>query len=138
MNRAQKIAWFNLIVIIIGLLLIILTVVSKIPKAGAIISIAAVTALIAGPFLFFRKKQGQIEFDERDAIIREKSLLFGFLIAFGSIGGWCLSRLLQTGYNGLVSNSTVFFLYIGALIGFVVVKSLVVLGMYGLGGGDGK
>jgi nitrate/nitrite transporter NarK len=134
----QKIALFNLVVIIIGLLLSVLSVVCKSPKVGVIISIVVAAALTAGPPIFFRKKQGQIDFDERDAMIREKSLLFGFAVAFGSLGGVYISKLLRLGYNGSVPISDVFFLYIGALITFVVAKSLIVLGSYSRGHKDGE
>jgi len=138
MNRLQKIAWFNLIAIITGFALIVLCAVCEVPKnIMTIVLTLEAAALIAGPPIFFRKKPGQVAFDERDAMIREKSLIVGFGGAYGFLGALYVAKLFEVGFNGSVPMLTVFLAYIMSLVCFVWVKSFIVLSMYGWRGRDG-
>ncbi len=90
MNRAQKIARFNLKVVgLSGPLSLLMIAVSWIADQIAIVfigfGILSVAALImALSPLFIKKEPGQVNFDERDAIIEKKVHLVGYCTL------WCI------------------------------------------------
>jgi hypothetical protein len=90
MNRAQKIARFNLKIVVVGVPLTLLTIaVSWIADQVAIIlvgfGILWATGLITilSP-LFVKQELGKISFDERDAIIEKKAYTIGYCTL------WCI------------------------------------------------
>ena len=101
MNRAQKIAWFNLIVMPLGLATVLLTVFMQLPDLVAAIELVVVCVLVFTSPAFFRRKPGRVSFDERDAIINQRATLIGSCAAFGCIGGQILVTLMRIGWKVL-------------------------------------
>lgn len=134
MNRAQKIAWFNLIVIPLGSAMVLLTVFMEFPDLVSAIGLVVVFVLVFTSPAFFRRKPGQISFDERDAIINQRAMLIGSCAAFGCIGGQILVKLMGIGLEGFVRIYEVIAIYISGLICLIVAKSLAILIQYGWSG----
>jgi hypothetical protein len=83
MNTWQKIAWFNLIVLITSLTIAgaavgILTVVYGMPKALAGLGFLGIAGLVGLSPILFRRKAGQLGFDERDLIIHRRAALAAY------------------------------------------------------------
>jgi hypothetical protein len=131
MNRAQKIAWFNLIVIPLGSAMVLLTVFIELPDLVSAIGLVVVLVLVFTSPVFFRRKPGRISFDERDAIIYQRAMLIGLSAAFGCIGGQILVKLMGIGLEGSARLYEVIGIYISGLICFIVAKSLTILIQYG-------
>jgi hypothetical protein len=133
MNRAQKIAIYNLIMIISGMAVVLLTSFMKLPDLVYVIEIVIVFALVFTSPVFFKKKQGRVSFDERDAIINQRAMLVASCAAFGCLGGQCIVPIIEVGLDGSIRVYAVLGIYLGTLITFVVSKSLTVLFQYGWG-----
>lgn len=73
MNRAQKIAWFNLIMMLLGSVMVFLTGFMELPALVAVMELVVVFTLVFISPVFFRKKPGRVSFDERDAIINQRA-----------------------------------------------------------------
>ncbi|MHC4596938.1 MAG: hypothetical protein ACYS9C_18290 [Planctomycetota bacterium] len=84
MNRWQKIAWFNLIVIVVGSVISVIAAETLPPderlmppnRLTVIIIISLVLVVMAKPI--FRKSDKGVDFDERDAQIHRRAKLFGW------------------------------------------------------------
>ena len=104
MNRAQKIALYNLIVIIASLTITgaaigILAIVYGMPKALGGLGFLGIGALIGLSRILFRKKRGEISFDERDLLIFRRAAFaaystFWFLFTAACMIPWWI---LETG-----------------------------------------
>ncbi len=138
MNRAQKIATYNLIMMISGSAVVLLTSLMELPDLVCVIEIVIVFTLVFTSPLLFKKKQGRVSFDERDAIINQRAMLVAFSAAFGCLGGQYIMPLIKVGLEGSVRVYELVAMYIGALICFVISKSLMVLIQYGWGGKHAK
>jgi len=138
MNRAQKMAWFNLIVILLGFATVLLSGFMQLPHLVGAIEVVVVFVLVFTSPVFFRKKPGRVSFDERDAVINQRAMLIGLSAAFGSIGGQIAVKLMGIGLEGSVRMYEVIALYISGLICFIVAKSVVILIQYGWGSRDGE
>ncbi len=134
MNRAQKIAIYNLLITFSGSALVLLTSIMKLPDLVCAIEMAIIFALVCISPLVFRKKPGQVSFDERDAIIYQRAMLIAAFGTFGCVGGQFVVPIIKSGLDGSIPVGTVLTIYIGALLAFVIMKSLVVLIMYAWGG----
>lgn len=141
MNRAQKIAWFNLVVIFIGLVLCIIAVsvlafvafVSERPLRGALwglgfIGIIGFTGL--SPFLF-RKAKGQIEFDERDQLYNMRAWFLGFCASYLLFVIVCMTTWFIRGPKGTISVNVLPLTVMGGFLALMLVHSLAILGQYG-------
>ena len=137
MNRAQKIAWFSLIVTIIGIMVMVLASSIGMSMVAGIILVCMFGLVVVLP-LILRRKEGRVAFDERDALIREKAWLVGLGASYGSLGGFCILQLLEVGLTGSIPISTFVATYIGGLACFIVSKSLITLFLYGWGGKSGQ
>ena len=135
MNRMQTIARFNLKVIIVGGGLSLLIIVISLAASSRVLTyigffILGVASLIVGLSpLIIRKKPGQVNFDERDAVIEKNSHFAGYIalwcaflltcmIAFPIVGG-------GTGIGGAILAVT--------LVVVRTIESLVVMFQYGRG-----
>lgn len=138
MNRWQKIAWFNLIVMPLGCATVLLSGFMELPELVGVMELVVVFTLVFISPVFFRKKPGRVSFDERDAIINQRAMLIGSCAAFGCIGGQILVKLMGIGWEGSVRLYEVVAIYIGGLICLIVAKSLAILIQYSRGGKDGE
>lgn len=138
MNRAQKIAWFNLIVVTVSLIGLVAACLIGISRDLFYVLwfLGALGPIGLSPILF-RKKRGRVSFDERDALIRVKAWLIGLSASYGSLGGVCIAKCFEVGLKGSVPAYGLLAIWIGGLFCFVVAKSLMTLFLYG-GGKGGK
>ena len=141
MNRAQKIAWFTLIVAGIGSVISIIVVVLLaakfgFPKAFAGFACMAVTGLAGFAGVIFRKDKGQVTFDERDKDIHIKACWAGFGASYGFVGVICMSTWFANGPDGTVSANLLPNIFIGAMITMIIAQSITTLIQYGRGGKD--
>ena len=91
MNKLQKMAWFNLIVL--GIILVFSVVlpfvggpediVGHFSSMGSLWLLATLVVLVATEWWAKRERSGRVEFDERDRIIQIKALQSGMLALLG-------------------------------------------------------
>ncbi len=141
MNRWQKIAWFNMAVMIVMLLICSLVVVATgMSWRDAITPPSPLTFVILPAFVLvgisakviFRKKPQRLDFDERDKQIHRNSRYAGW-IAFASsmtTGVW-ICYLIVGPKGDLYPLVLPFLIMIGAVI-YIIVASIAALIQYGL------
>ena len=123
MNRAQKIAVFNLAVMMAGAGLVIVLAVVEAVKL-IFIALLGVIALVGISPLIFRGEKGHIDFDERDVLIRLRALFFASFLSFCWLIGQCLWQVFEVGLEGSVPVGRLLGMLCGALFTFVITKSL--------------
>lgn len=141
MNRAQKIAWFNLVVILISLLLsgtaaavlALVAFLAERPLRGALgglgfIGTIGFTGL--SPFLF-RKAKGQVEFDERDQFYNMRAWFLGFCASYLLFVIVCMTTWFIRGPKGTISVNVLPLTVMGGFMALMLVHSLAILGQYG-------
>ena len=85
MNRWQKIAWFNLIVIVAGSVISVIAAGTLPPEERLMppnritVVIIISLVLVAMAKTIFRKADKGVDFDERDGQIRRRAKLFGWM-----------------------------------------------------------
>ena len=132
MNRAQKIAWFNLTVMVAGVVLVMVMAVIEVIKFAIVILLGIGGLVGISPVLFW-KKRGKINFDERDQLIYVRGTLMASVITCSYFAVMCIMPLITVGPKGLVPVNELIGIVIGALICFVTSKSLITLLAYGRG-----
>jgi hypothetical protein len=123
MNRAQKIAWCNLAVMIAGAVLVTVLAIIGVFKLMLIVLLGIVVLVGILP-LFFRKKRGHVDFDERDQLIRLRALFFASFVSLWFLIAQCVLQVFKVGPRGSVPVGTLVGTVYGALVGFVIGKSL--------------
>ena len=142
MNRLQKMAWFNLVALIVILIVssvFILWLVSKDGTANLTKHLAGLSGLwllVIIPLMIFsevwakKQRSNEVSFDERDLLIQARSLLIGTLGVFGTfLDGWWLivpPEGLAVIWLPILSASA-------ALIGGII-YSIAILAQYRFGG----
>ena len=143
MNRAQKIALYNLIVIIASLTTTgaavgILAIVLGMPAALGGLGFLGILGLIGlSPILFF-KKQGQLGFDERDLLIYNRASLVAYSVFWVLFTAACMIPWLIL-HTGATIPAVALPMMLG--VGFFVVQlvqSVAILVQYAWGGKDGE
>ena len=136
MNRAQKTAWLLVITISAGFVLsciavAILYVKSGMPTALAGFMFMAVAAFGGlGPSIF-KKDKGNITFDERDKLIKEKAKLAGFTASFLFAGLACMTPFFIFGPKASISVSWLPNIWMGTFMIAFFVHSVAILIQYG-------
>ena len=110
MNKAQKCAWFNLIVTLIllvlhGVAFVLILLRGRMPQGLNEIGCLIIALLIGILAVGFRRKQKLTEsdFDERDRAVAKKALTAAFVSLWALlIGCWAIACLL-VGFEGTVS-----------------------------------
>jgi len=102
MNRWQKIAVFNILVIFFSLSLVIgavtaIGITKGFPKAYAGLGFLGLCGLLGLQPLLFRKDKAKVSFDERDLQISKKAILLGFtasylFFVFACVGCWWYAK----------------------------------------------
>lgn len=133
MNRAQKIAWFNLIVVLAGSAAVVILAVIELVKLTVAAFIVIGGLLGMSPLLFW-KRRGRVEFDERDQLIRVGTTLVATGTTCGYFLAMCLVPLFTMGPKGCVPVGGLVGMAVGGVICFVTAKSLNTLFWYRLGG----
>ena len=143
MNRWQKIAWFNLFVIA-GCMMLAAGMTIRyafqygFPSAFGGTGFLGFACLIALGPLLFRKKKGQIAFDERDLLIERKAVRCGTTVSYFYFVFVCVGTWLCVGFDSKISAGVLPMLVVGGFLVVNVVQSIVTLVEYCKGGTGGQ
>ena len=108
MNRTQKIARFNLMVVAAGGGLCILTILISLAAGSRVLTylgfmILGMAALVSGlSQLIIRKEPGKVSFDERDAAIEKRAYLAGYATLLCAFIPTCMIAVPRTGIGGAI------------------------------------
>ena len=145
MNRFQKLAWFNLIVILIALTLSAIAVsvlyfVVDLPIRGALggFGFMGITGLMGLSPILFKKERGKVSFDERDQLINLRAVLAAYSVFWLVFTAACMIPWSIIGPSGSISVNVLPIMLFGIGITLALVHSLVILVQYGWGRKGGK
>lgn len=136
MNRTQKIARFNLMVVAAGGGLCILMILVSLAAGSRVLTyvgftILGLAALVSGlSQLIIRKETGKVSFDERDAAMEKKAYLAGYATLMCAFIPTCMIAGPNLGVGGAILAVT--------LVAVKTVESVVILVEHGreLKGGE--
>lgn len=142
MNRWQKIAWFNLVVIASALLssaaaIAILVFRAGFPKALAGFGCLGLAGFMGLSPLLFHKDKSKVSFDERDALFAPRAALGGFGSSYCFFIAFFVAALLILGLDGSVPVTALGIMVCGGLITHSLVWSIAILVQYSRGGKNG-
>ena len=142
MNRLQKIAWFNLIVLLVSLALTgaavgILAVIIGMPRALGGCGFLGISGLLGLAPILFRKKQGQPELDERDLLIFRRASLVAYSIFWVYFTFACMAPWLILDQGATIRVVMLPGMLAGGFVIVQLIQSIAVLVQYGRGGKDG-
>jgi len=143
MNRWQKIAWFNLTVIVVSLVLTgatigTLTITAGMPRALGGLGLLGLCGLLGLEPVLFRKKRGQptVDFDERDLLIGRKAALGAFTVSYIYFVSVCMIIWFVVGSGGVIRVVVLPLIVAGGFITSQLVRSIATLVQYSKGGKD--
>ncbi|MHC4546600.1 MAG: hypothetical protein ACYSYL_19145 [Planctomycetota bacterium] len=138
MNRAQKIARFNLIVILIALSLSAIAVsvfyfVVDLPirRAFGGFGFMGITGLMGLSPLLYKKERDKVSFDERDELINYRAVLAAYSVFWLVFTAACMIPWSIIGPSGSISVNVLPIMLFGIGITLALVYSLVILVQYG-------
>ncbi len=144
MNRYQKLAWFNLIVITAAIIITSTAIAIEIhirgySTTGLWFFVGPLLLLKFKPFLF-KKPQGgnKVVCDERDSFIIKRALSFAYTTFWIVFVISCFLLFLIIGPRNSVPTITLPLMAIGGALFLKIVCSVAILVQYGWGGKDGK
>jgi hypothetical protein len=145
MNRMQKIAWFNLIVISLALGLSIIAFcigyfVFKAPaeRAAAGFAFIGIMGFCGLSPVLFRKNKEKVPFDERDTAIQRKAVGFAYAIFWGLFVAAAMIPWFIIGPNGTITTNYLPWMVFGGMFVVMLVQSIVTLNEYGWRGDGNK
>ncbi len=104
MNRMQKIAWYNLTVVLASLTISattigILFILHGMPKALGGLGFLGIAGLMGLSPILFRKKRGQVSFDKRDQLIHKRATIIAYSVFWVFFTAACMIPwlILKTG-----------------------------------------
>jgi len=134
MNRMQKVACFNLIVVVLAAGLSITTICVRYFVFGqamqaawegiAFMAIASLTGI--SPFLF-KTKNGKVDFDERDKDIQRKAYRIGYAVFWVLFVSATVLPVFMIGLNGMIPVRYLTGMVFGAFFVVVAVRAIVML-----------
>jgi hypothetical protein len=137
MNRAQKIARFNLIVILIALILSIIAVsvlyfVFGLPMRRAVggFGFMGICGLMGLSPVLYKKEGNKVSFDERDLMIQRKASLGAYSIFWFLFVLSAMIPFFVLGPKGMVSVKYLAAMVFGGGIIVGLVQSIITLGAY--------
>jgi hypothetical protein len=143
MNRAQKMAWFTLVVLALalGLSLAAFSVgyfVLGVPaqRAAAGFGFMGIMGFVGLTPILFRKDKDAVQCDERDLMIHRKATIaayatFWLLFVAAAMVPWFI-----TGPNGMITINYLPWMVFGGMFVVMFVQAIVLLSQYGRGGED--
>jgi hypothetical protein len=138
MNRAQKMARFNLIVILTALILSaiavsVLYLVVGLPmrRAAGGFGFIGICGLMGLSPLLYKKGSGKVSFDERDLLIQRNASLGAYSIFWVLFVLAAMVPFFVLGPKGMVSVKYLAAMVFGGMIIVVLVQSVITLGAYG-------
>ncbi|HIJ70509.1 MAG TPA: hypothetical protein HPP87_04000 [Planctomycetes bacterium] len=143
MNRWQKIAWYNVFVIIFtfiltGLCVGVLTIKHGMPKALSGLGMLGMLGLLGLSGFIFKKKKHNVEFDERDRLIFYRSIQITFAIFWPLFTAACMIPWFIIGPNNLIPINVLPLMLVAIAISLIAAQSIAVLVQYGRGEKDGQ
>ncbi len=141
MNRYQKLAWFNLIVIIATILITTIAITIEIhirgySTIGFWVFVVLLALLQFKPYLF-KKSQSKVLFDERDSLIQKRALSFAYTVFWWVFLILSFSLFLIIGPKNSVPIITLPLMVIGGALFIQIVCSVAILIQYGRGDKNG-
>jgi hypothetical protein len=140
MNRFQKLAWFNLIVILIALILSAIAVsvlyfVVDLPIRPALggVGFMGITGLMGLSPVLYKKERGKVSFDERDELINYRAVLAAYSVFWLVFTAACMIPWSIIGPSGSISVNVLPIMLFGIGITLALVHCLVILVQYGRG-----
>jgi len=141
MNRAQKIACFNLFVAALSIgvscgAVVILALIVGLPKAWLGMSFMGIMGLMAlGPIIFQEEKdQDKVKFDERDLLIQKRASLTGYSASYAFFVAFSMVAWSVVGKGGLVPRNLLPIMVCGGLFVLMVTQSISLMVQYSRGG----
>ena len=139
MNRAQKIALYNLIVIMASLTITgaavgILSIMHGMPKALGGLGFLGIAALIGLSPILFRKKRGQLGFDERDLLIYRRATVAAYSTFWVFFTAACMVPWLVLECGARIRVVLLPCMLVGGFVIVQLIQSVAILVQYGWGG----
>jgi hypothetical protein len=148
MNRAQKIAWFQLAVVGIAVVMSVILTLAFRRKYGYEfveawwLAVGYSTPLlifaVLGPAFIFRKKKGKVDFDERDLMIDRRAMIVSFGATYMFFILVCFVTWLAAGLDSPIPAYWLLRIVTGGWLTSIVGHSLTTLVCYGRGGKGGE
>jgi len=148
MNRMQKVAWFQLSLLVVMAVLSIIFMFHFRTKyeygylyaweLGAAHAYPMIILIVLGPLIFFRKKKGRVDYDERDLIIDRQSAVASFAAYFGFTLVVFLAMWLTLGIEKLIPVHRLGNIIFGGFVFAVIAGAVTTLVCYGRGVKDGE
>ena len=143
MNRFQKIAWFNLIVIAASLTFSgaavgILAIMHGMPTALGGLGFLGILGLMGLSPILFRGKRNQVSFDERDQLINYRAVLGAYSVFWLVFTAACMIPWSIIGPSGSISVNVLPIMLCGIGIALTLVHSVATIIQYGRRRDDGK
>ena len=138
MNRMQKIAWFNLIVLSIALVLSVIAFgiayfIFGLPanRAAGGFGLIGIMGFSGLSPVLFRKAKSKVQFDERDTAIQRKAVgsayaMFWVLFVAAAMIPWFI-----IGPNGTITTNYLPWMVFGGMFVVMLLHSIVTLNEYG-------
>ena len=140
MNKAQKCAWFNLILTLVitalhGAAFLMIAYRGYVPRTLNTTGFVVVFGLIGTAAVIFRRKQkfSEVEFDERDKSINKKVLVINYFFLWFILIAGCVIFWYYLGPEGTVRVYALCALLYGLFLIAMIVHSLTTLILYGSG-----
>jgi hypothetical protein len=136
MNRWQKTAWYNVIVIAVtlaltGAVVALLAFVVGMPLAYVGLGLLGFLGLLGLSPILFRAKPSEVPFDERDRLIIRRAAVAGFGSAFLVVGLACMMPFFILGPRASISVGWLPLIFGGTTISLLLVHSVAILAQYG-------
>jgi len=148
MNRMQKIAWFQLSLLVVMAVLSIIFTFHFMAKyqygylyaweLGAAHAYPLIILVVLGPLIFFPKKKGRVDYDERDLIIDRQSAVASFAAYFGFTVVVFVAMWATMGMDTLIPIHWLGGIIFGGFVFAVIVGAVTTLVSYGRGVKDGE
>ncbi|MBN2313490.1 MAG: hypothetical protein JXM79_06140 [Sedimentisphaerales bacterium] len=144
MNRAQKMAWFSLIMVTLGFVLSLLSVgvlhfAYGLPmrRAAGGFGFIGIMGLSAMAPLLFKKDKGKVKLDERDLLIKNKATMAAYCGFWPVFVVAAIVPFFIYGPDGMVSVKYLCSMVFVGMFIVIFVQSLVTLQEYGWRAKDG-
>jgi hypothetical protein len=145
MNKAQKIAWFNLIVISLALGLSVVAFcifhfVFGLPpnRAAAGFAFIGIMGFAGLSPILFRKDKSKVQFDERDLIIHRKSTIVAYSVFWVLFVAAAMVPWGIIGPNGTITVNYLPWMVFGGMCVVMLLQSIVMLNEYGWKGKESE
>ena len=138
MNRMQKIAWYNMIVIVAaltasGATVGLLAIFFGMPKALGGLGFVGCAGFVGLAPVLFRKPQGVVDFDERDLLIYRKASIVAYSIFWLFFTAACMVPYLVLGRGATIRIVVLPIMLGSGYVIFQLTQSIVMLILYGKG-----